>query len=119
MEKLVNSVDARLMNACLVRGMRPEDGQSVPLSAQDAVAVYFEDEEQMGSIRDRRIKNWPDRKRTAVARRITPAATGPAARWRETRHKLLGLPVEIVPADLHTCDPEFRAVETDVRIIWL
>lgn len=119
MEKLVKSVDARLMNACLVRGMRPEDGQNVPLSAQDAVAVYFEGEEQMGSIRGERIKNRQDRKRTVVARRIAPEASGPATRWRETRHKPLGLPVEIVAADLHASDPEFRAVKADVRIIWL
>jgi predicted nucleic acid-binding protein len=75
-----------------------------------------------------------------------------AARWRETRLKLLGLPLEVVPADLalaevageiktarkmsladcfaaalakqrkadlYTGDPEFRAVETDIEIVWL
>ena len=118
-EKLVNSVDARLMNECLVRGVLPEDGQNVPLSVRDAVAAYFEGDKEVGSIRDGTIKNWPDRKRTAVTRGITPAGTGPATRWRETRNKHLGLPVEIVAADLYTGDPEFRAVETGVRIIWL
>lgn len=72
--------------------------------------------------------------------------------WTRTREKLLGLPVEIVPADqelaeqaggikahhrmsladafaaalaktrkadLFTGDPEFRAVEKELRIIWL
>ena len=43
-EKLVNSVDARLMNECLVRGMLPEDGQNVPLAARVVIAAYFEDE---------------------------------------------------------------------------
>lgn len=75
-----------------------------------------------------------------------------AARWRETRHKLLGLPLEVISADLslaelageikstrkmsladcfaaalakqrkadlYTGDPEFRAVETDIEIVWL
>lgn len=74
------------------------------------------------------------------------------ARWQETRHKLLGLPLEVISADLalaelageikttrkmsladcfaaalakhrkadlYTGDPEFRAVETDVQIVWL
>ncbi len=73
-------------------------------------------------------------------------------RWRETRHKLLGLPLEVISvdlslaelageikatrkmsladcfaaalakqrkADLYTGDPEFRAVETDIEIVWL
>lgn len=99
--------------------MLPEGGQNVPLSVRDAVAAYFEDDKEIGSIRDGRIKNWPDRMRTAVSHGITLAASGGAARWRETRNKLLGLTVEIVAADLHTGDPEFRAVETGVRIIWL
>ena len=74
------------------------------------------------------------------------------ARWSEVRHKLLGLPLEIVPADqalaelageikaakkmsladcfavalakklkaqIYTGDPEFKAVETDIQIVWL
>ena len=36
-EKLVNSVDARLMNECLVRGIDPE-GLSAPQSIREAVA---------------------------------------------------------------------------------
>ena len=75
-----------------------------------------------------------------------------AARWKETRTRLLGLPIEIVAADQHlaeragelkatrkmsladcfcaalaeekkadlyTGDPEFKAVEKEVRIVWL
>ena len=75
-----------------------------------------------------------------------------AARWRETRHKLLGLPIEVIvadlllaelageikagrrmsladcfaaalakqrKADLYTGDPEFRAVEDDIHVVWL
>jgi predicted nucleic acid-binding protein len=75
-----------------------------------------------------------------------------AAKWEEIREKLLGLPIEIVPADqglaelagaikahrkmsladcfaaalakdrkadVCTGDPEFKAVENEVRIIWI
>ena len=73
-------------------------------------------------------------------------------RWAEVRNKLLGLPLEIVPADqvmaelageikasnkmsladcfaaalakqrkleIYTGDPEFKAVEKEVKIVWL
>lgn len=75
-----------------------------------------------------------------------------ANRWNEVRLKLLGLPIEVVPADqqlaelaggikatrkmsladcfavalakqkkadLYTGDPEFRAVDKDVKIVWV
>jgi ribonuclease VapC len=74
------------------------------------------------------------------------------SRWEEIREKLLGLPIEIVPADqrlaevageikarrkmsladcfaaalarerkadVYTGDPEFRAVEGEIRIVWI
>jgi predicted nucleic acid-binding protein len=89
--------------------------------------------------------NW------AEVRYIVERKVG-AAQWRETRTKLLGLPIEIVPADqalaelageikvggkmsladcfaaalakqkkadVYTGDPEFRAVEKDVKVVWL
>jgi len=74
-EKVVNSVDARLMNGCLVRGSRTDE-EGVPTSIQEAVAEYFEDEGNGGSIRAGRITNWPDTMRTKIARGITLAATG-------------------------------------------
>ncbi|MDV2503812.1 MAG: hypothetical protein RX318_07640 [bacterium] len=74
-EKLVNSVDARLMSECLVGGFDPE-GEGVPTTIQDAVARYFENDSKAGSIRAGKIKNWPNQKRTEVARGITLAATG-------------------------------------------
>ena len=73
-------------------------------------------------------------------------------RWNEVRHKLLGLPIEIVPADqamaelageikasnkmsladcfaaalakqskleIYTGDPEFRAVEKEIKVMWI
>jgi uncharacterized protein len=74
------------------------------------------------------------------------------AQWREVRGRLLGLPIEIVPADqelselagelkvtrkmsladcfaaalakrerskVYTGDPEFEAVERDIKVVWL
>ena len=75
-----------------------------------------------------------------------------AAQWREVRAKLLGLPIEVVPADqamaelageikssnkmsladcfaaalakqrkleVYTGDPEFKAVEKEVKVVWI
>ncbi|MDD5640012.1 MAG: hypothetical protein PHX53_00070 [Syntrophales bacterium] len=73
-EKLVNSVDARLMNECLVRGIDPE-GPLAPKSIQEAVAIFFEDEKSKSS-RAGLIKEWPKNKRREIARGITLTATG-------------------------------------------
>ncbi len=40
-EKIVNSVDARLLNECLVRGIDPES-PAAPASVRDAVAAFIE-----------------------------------------------------------------------------
>jgi hypothetical protein len=77
-EKLVNSVDARLMNECLIRGIDPE-GPNAPQSIQDAVAAFFE-EGKIKSSRAGLIKEWGDKKRTEIARGITLTATGATAR---------------------------------------
>jgi len=72
-EKLVNSVDARLMNECLVIGIDPE-GPSAPRTIREAVARFFE--ENPNSPTAGLIREWLDSKRTEVARGITLAATG-------------------------------------------
>src|SRR2546423_1407556 len=41
-EKIVNSVDARLMSECLVRGINPESSQA-PQSIREAVARFFDE----------------------------------------------------------------------------
>ncbi len=89
--------------------------------------------------------NW------AEVRYIVERKVG-VVQWRETRTKLLGLPIEVVPADqalaelageikasgkmsladcfaaalakqkkaeIYTGDPEFRAVEKDIKVVWL
>src|SRR5437762_7169684 len=58
-EKLVNSVDARLMNECLVRGIDPE-GPDAPESIVEAVATFFEPGADPKSLISGRIRNWSD-----------------------------------------------------------
>jgi hypothetical protein len=74
-EKIINSVDARLMNECLVKGIDPS-GNAAPQTIREAVATFFED----GSTADKphagQMKYWGPEKRTQVARGITLAATG-------------------------------------------
>jgi hypothetical protein len=80
-EKLVNSVDARLMNECFVKGFDPE-GPSAPKSIQEAVTMFFDD----GDINKNRaglIREWDDPKRRDIARAITLTATGATARQGE------------------------------------
>lgn len=75
-EKIVNSVDACLINECLVRGINPE-GPSAPQSIQQAVAQFFS-EGRSSSTFAGRIREWTTPKRTEIARNITLAATGVA-----------------------------------------
>jgi hypothetical protein len=74
-EKLVNSVDARLMNECLVQGINVEN-RNAPQSIQEAVALFFDDAVKGHTSFAGRIREWPSSKRTEIARGITLAATG-------------------------------------------
>jgi hypothetical protein len=74
-EKLVNAVDARLMNECLARGINPES-PAAPQSIREAVARFFEEGATTGSIYSGQISAWHNEKRREVARGITLAATG-------------------------------------------
>ncbi len=74
-EKLVNSVDARLMNECLANGINPED-PSAPQDIQEAVAQFFDSSSGKKTQWSGRIREWPSNKRTEVARGITLSATG-------------------------------------------
>ena len=78
-EKLVNSVDARLTGRCLEEGIDPERNNA-PKTIQDAVARFF-GPDGPSSGRASFIREWPDFYRLKVARGITLAATG--ARPRE------------------------------------
>ena len=73
-EKLVNSVDARLINECLVRGIDPKSDKAPP-SITDAVARFFDGETGKKQTSGR-IENWTDDRIREVAQGITLAATG-------------------------------------------
>jgi hypothetical protein len=74
-EKIINSVDARLMNECLVRGIDPA-GNAAPQSIREAVAAFFEEPATADKPHAGQMKYWPVSKRTEIARGITLAATG-------------------------------------------
>lgn len=73
-EKLVNSVDARLINECLSRNIDLETG--APKNIREAVALFFDEEFNPASLNSGRIKFWENKKRTEVAKGITLASTG-------------------------------------------
>jgi hypothetical protein len=72
-EKLVNSVDARLINECLMYEIDPE-GPEAPQTIRRAVAKFFDGESQSSAAG--LIKEWPNAKRTEIAKGITLSATG-------------------------------------------
>lgn len=72
-KKIVNSVDARLINACLQSGIDPE-GPGAPQSLREAVARFFDDVSSGPSAGI--MTEWPDVQRTQVAKGTTVAATG-------------------------------------------
>lgn len=73
-EKIINSVDARLMNECLSRGVDPTSA-AAPASIKHAVARYFEARERTGEIGGS-LREWTAKHRTDEAANITLAATG-------------------------------------------
>src|SRR5262245_33282020 len=78
-EKVVNAVDARLLNECLVRGIDPE-GPQAPQSIRQAVAMFFDDHYNPDSPHAGQVKNWSNEKRTETARTLTLFATGAGAK---------------------------------------
>lgn len=73
-EKIVNSVDAILMNECWVLGKPPED-ESAPKSIHEAVALFFSGDASKHETSGH-IGYWATKERTEISRRITVAATG-------------------------------------------
>lgn len=74
-EKLVNAVDARLVNACLEQGLGTTSPDA-PDSIKEAVATFFEGSKNPTAPDAGKIRNWTDQQRTAEARFITIASTG-------------------------------------------
>ena len=73
-EKLVNSVDARLTNECMVGGIKPDSAQA-PGSVRAAVAQFIEHSDPTKETNGR-IENWTATERRDQAKRITLSATG-------------------------------------------
>jgi len=73
-EKIVNSIDAKLMNECLIRGISPESA-AAPRSIREGVATFFDSDQPNSSLAGR-VAGWSNTKRTDVARGITFSATG-------------------------------------------
>ncbi len=74
-EKLVNGIDARLVNACLEAGIDPTSAQA-PTSIREAVARFFDSDPTGSSERAGRIVYWENARLTAEGRLLTVAATG-------------------------------------------
>ncbi len=73
-EKIINSIDARLTNACLLAEIDPTSDKA-PQSIREAVARFFEPWLPDGRG-DGRISEWLDSDATREGRLLTVAATG-------------------------------------------
>lgn len=73
-EKIINSVDARLLNECLVQGTDPES-QGAPRSIRHAISVLF-DGKPFSSTSQGTIADWGKQKTLDQAKLITLAVTG-------------------------------------------
>lgn len=73
-EKIVNGVDARLLDQARRAGIDPV-GRQAPKSMRTAVAKFFEHAPQVRSHQGR-IANWTDAEATEQAKLLTVAATG-------------------------------------------
>ena len=71
-EKIVNSIDARLIEKCFLHCVNPESDKA-PKNIRDAVAAFFDNPKRLNAGL---ITEWEDSKRTSVSRGITVTATG-------------------------------------------
>jgi hypothetical protein len=74
-EKLINGVDARLLDACLAAGVDPTS-TAAPPSIRHAVAEFFEDHAGSFPPDFGSIALWPDSMATREADQLTLTATG-------------------------------------------
>jgi hypothetical protein len=72
-EKIVNSIDAKLVRSCIEKGIEPES-KDAPQTIKQAVAWFFEDNPntEIAGV----VSEWTDTKRTDIAKTITITATG-------------------------------------------
>ncbi|HZL37986.1 MAG TPA: hypothetical protein VFC78_21905 [Tepidisphaeraceae bacterium] len=73
-EKIVNCVDARLMNECERHAVDPKSDKAPP-SIRHAVSRYFEGRELNGEIGGT-VQSWPQARQREQSQFITVAATG-------------------------------------------
>jgi hypothetical protein len=79
-EKLVNTIDSRLMLECMLAGINPED-KAAPQSMREAVNRFIEKSwSGMLKVSGGRIEEWPPKFRTQVAESISVFVTGPKGR---------------------------------------
>ncbi len=77
-EKIVNSIDARLLDACRQRNLDPRSVDGIPLSGLEAVSSWFDHGMNTSQVsRAGNVVAWAPGKRDEQADRITVAATGP------------------------------------------
>ena len=77
-EKIVNSIDARLLDACRQRGLDPRSVDGLPPSGLEAVSSWFDHGMNTSQVsRAGNVVAWAPGKREEQADRITVAATGP------------------------------------------
>ena len=74
-EKIVNSVDARLINECRKQDIEPSSPEA-PQSIRTAVARFFENRTGAKIATGGYIEDWGDHKTREIAEGITLAATG-------------------------------------------
>jgi hypothetical protein len=77
-EKLVNTIDSRLMLECMLAGISPEDETKAPGSMREAVNRFIE-KTWGGTLKvtGGRVEEWPTKMRTQVAEGISVFVTGP------------------------------------------
>ncbi|HZT27282.1 MAG TPA: hypothetical protein VFA57_16410 [Pseudolabrys sp.] len=77
-EKLVNTIDSRLMLECMLAGINPEDETKAPKSMREAVNRFIE-KTWRGTLKvtGGRVEEWPTKMRTQVAEGISVFVTGP------------------------------------------
>ena len=74
-EKLVNSVDARLIDECRMKGIDPRANEA-PSSIRAAVARFFENTRGDKTATGGFIQDWGETKTREIAEQITLCATG-------------------------------------------
>lgn len=74
-EKIVNSVDARLINECLERNIDPK-GPDAPKNIREAISRFFEGGTGKKMATGGFVEDWSDEKIREVAQGITLCSTG-------------------------------------------